>query len=63
MKKTEIPEGTQVKAYYYGRTIEVTDAIGPHEQKIKVTKGHKYTNILTGKTFAMNTSELKEQTI
>lgn len=56
--KDEIAEGTNVKAYYYGRTIEITNAIN-HQQTSKVISGHKVVNLLTGEVSEMNTSATK----
>lgn len=55
-KKENIPEATEVKAYYYGRTIEMTDATGPKHRYYKVIKGHRYINLLTGEIFDMDRS-------
>lgn len=56
--KDEIAEGTKVKAYYYGRTIEITNAID-RQNTSKVVKGHRVVNLLTGEVADMNTNATK----
>lgn len=56
MKKTKrsINEYDEVKAYFYGSTIELTNGIGPKEPKTKVIKGHRYVVLETGEIKNMN---------
>lgn len=56
MKKTKrsINEYDEVKAYFYGLTIELTNGIGPKEPKTKVIKGHRYVVLETGEIKNMN---------
>ena len=56
MKKTKRPinEYDEVKAYFYGSTIELTNGVGPKEPKTKVIKGHRYVVLETGEIKNMN---------
>ncbi len=56
MKKTKrsINEYDEVKAYFYGSTIELTNGIGPKEPKTKVIKGNRYVVLETGEIKNMN---------
>lgn len=56
MKKTkrQINEYDEVKAYFYGTTIELTNGVGPKEPKTKVIKGHRYVVLETGEINNMN---------
>lgn len=56
MKKTKrsINEYDEVKAYFYGSTIELTNGIGPKEPKTKVIKRHRYVVLETGEIKNMN---------
>lgn len=48
-----IDEYSEVKAYFYGSTIELTNGIGPKEPKTKVIKGHRYIILETGEIKSM----------
>ena len=50
MKNTKRPinEYDEVKAYFYGSTIELTNGVGPKEPRTKVIKGHRYVVLETG---------------
>lgn len=56
MKNTKRPinEYDEVKAYFYGSTIELTNGVGPKEPRTKVIKGHKYVVLETGEIKNMN---------
>lgn len=54
-----IDEHAEVKAYFYGSTIELTNGIGPKEPKTKVIKGHRYVVLKTGEIKEMNRSAEK----
>lgn len=56
MKNTKRPinEYDEVKAYFYGSTIELTNGVGPKEPKTKVIKGHRYVVLETGEIKNMN---------
>ena len=53
-RKKTINEYDEVKAYFYGSTIELTTGIGPKEPKTKVIKGHRYVVLETGEIKDMN---------
>lgn len=56
MKNTKRPinEYDEVKAYFYGSTIELTNGVGPKEPRTKVIKGHRYVVLETGEIKNMN---------
>lgn len=56
MKNTKRPinEYDEVKAYFYGSTIELTNGVGPKEPKTKAIKGHRYVVLETGEIKNMN---------
>lgn len=56
MKNTKKPinEYDEVKAYFYGSTIELTNGVGPKEPRTKVIKGHRYVVLETGEIKNMN---------
>lgn len=58
-EKQIIPETRKVKAYFYGRTIEMTNALGPIRKVTKVIKGHRIVNTSTGQVFDMDRSAKK----
>lgn len=53
-KNKPINEYDEVKVYFYGSTVEITNGIGPKEQKTRVIKGHRYVNLKTGEIEKMN---------
>lgn len=63
MKNTKRPinEYDEVKAYFYGSTIELTNGVGPKEPRTKVIKGHRYVVLETGEIKNMN-QESKKRT-
>ena len=56
MKNTKRPinEYDEVKAYFYGSTIELTNGVGPKEPRTKEIKGHRYVVLQTGEIKNMN---------
>ena len=52
--KRPINEYDEVKAYFYGSTIELTNGVGPKEPRTKVIKGHRYVVLETGEIKNMN---------
>ena len=56
MKNTKRPinEYDEVKAYFYGSTIELTNGVCPKEPRTKVIKGHRYVVLETGEIKNMN---------
>lgn len=56
MKNTKRPinEYDEIKAYFYGSTIELTNGVGPKEPRTKVIKGHRYVVLETGEIKNMN---------
>ena len=56
MKNTKRPinEYDEVKAYFYGSTIELTNGVGPKEPRTKVIKGHRYVVLENGEIKNMN---------
>lgn len=62
MKNTKRPinEYDEVKAYFYGSTIELTNGVGPKEPRTKVIKGHRYVVLETGEIKNMNQESKKE---
>lgn len=53
--ETIIYNGSLVKSYKYGSTLEMTTAHGIREQKIKVISGKRYVQLDTGEIFDMDT--------
>lgn len=54
-----ISDETEVKAYFYGDTVELSANNIPYVQYILVISGHRYVNLKTGEICYMNTSGSK----